>query len=41
MTAAQRLYERLGFRREPEHDWSPALGIDLLGYLLNLEAEGS
>ena len=23
MTSAQRLYERLGFRRDPDHDWSP------------------
>jgi ribosomal protein S18 acetylase RimI-like enzyme len=41
MTAAQRLYERLGFRREPEHDWSPAPGIDLLGYVLDIEAEAN
>jgi ribosomal protein S18 acetylase RimI-like enzyme len=32
MTAAQRLYERLGFTRLPEHDWSPVPGIDLLVY---------
>lgn len=36
MTSAQRLYERLGFRRDPDHDWSPALGILLLGYVLDL-----
>jgi ribosomal protein S18 acetylase RimI-like enzyme len=32
MTAAQRLYERLGFTRLPERDWSPVPGIDLLVY---------
>jgi ribosomal protein S18 acetylase RimI-like enzyme len=38
MTGAQRLYERLGFRRAPDHDWSPAPGIVLLGYVLDLDA---
>jgi ribosomal protein S18 acetylase RimI-like enzyme len=38
MTSAQRLYERLGFRRDPEHDWSPAPGLLLLGYVLELDA---
>ena len=32
MTAAQRLYERLGFTRLPERDWSPVPEIDLLVY---------
>ncbi len=32
MHAAHRLYERLGFRRAPGRDWSPAPGIDLLVY---------
>jgi ribosomal protein S18 acetylase RimI-like enzyme len=32
MTAAQRLYERLGFHRLPARDWSPVPGIDLLVY---------
>ena len=36
MTSAQRLYERLGFRRDPQHDWSPADGIVLLAYTLDL-----
>ena len=36
MTSAQRLYERLGFRRDPDHDWSPAPDIWLLGYVLDL-----
>jgi ribosomal protein S18 acetylase RimI-like enzyme len=36
MTTAQRLYERLGFRRDLDHDWSPAPGILLIGYVLDL-----
>ena len=34
MHAAHRLYERLGFRRDAERDWSPALGVELLAYVL-------
>lgn len=37
MASAQRLYERLGFRRDPEQDWSPAHGVQLLSYILELE----
>ncbi len=29
--------ERLGFRRDPEHDWSPAPRILLLSYVLDLD----
>ena len=36
MTGAQRLYERLGFTRLPERDWSPVPGIDLLVYSRDL-----
>ncbi len=36
MTAAHRLYERLGFTRLPERDWSPMPGVDLLVYALDL-----
>ncbi|MGH9223258.1 MAG: GNAT family N-acetyltransferase [Acidimicrobiales bacterium] len=36
MTAARRLYERLGFARAPERDWVPEPGVHLLGYLLAL-----
>ena len=36
MTTAQRLYERLGFPRLPERDWSPRPGIDLLVYAVDL-----
>jgi ribosomal protein S18 acetylase RimI-like enzyme len=32
MHAAHRLYERLGFVRTPELDWSPVPGVDLLTY---------
>lgn len=35
-TQAHRLYERLGFRRTPDLDWSPVAGVDLLGYRLDL-----
>lgn len=33
---AQRIYARFGFRRTPEKDWSPAPGVDLLGFRLDL-----
>jgi ribosomal protein S18 acetylase RimI-like enzyme len=36
MTAAHRLYERLGFHRLPERDWSAAPGVDLLVYARQL-----
>lgn len=36
MTAAHRLYERLGFRRLPERDWSPLPGVDLRVYAREL-----
>jgi ribosomal protein S18 acetylase RimI-like enzyme len=36
MRAAHRLYERLGFRRLPERDWSPLPGVDLMAYGLEL-----
>jgi ribosomal protein S18 acetylase RimI-like enzyme len=35
-TAAHRIYERLGFRRTPDLDWSPADGISLLAFRLEL-----
>jgi hypothetical protein len=38
MKTAQRLYERLGFVRDPLHDWSPAPGIQLCAYVLDLGA---
>jgi ribosomal protein S18 acetylase RimI-like enzyme len=36
MTTAHRLYERLGFTRLPERDWTPVPGIDLLVYAREL-----
>lgn len=32
MTAAHRVYERLGFERVPERDWSPAPDVRLLAF---------
>ena len=37
MTAAGRLYERLGFVRTPDLDWSPEPGVRLITYELVLE----
>jgi ribosomal protein S18 acetylase RimI-like enzyme len=34
MRAAHRIYERTGFRRAPERDWSPVPGVDLLAFAL-------
>lgn len=36
MTDAHRLYERVGFTRTPDLDWSPAPGVALLAYFLPL-----
>ena len=36
MTAAHRLYGRLGFGRLPERDWSPLPGVDLMVYARDL-----
>jgi ribosomal protein S18 acetylase RimI-like enzyme len=36
MRAAHRLYERIGFRRLPDRDWSPRPGVQLLAYCLEL-----
>ena len=36
MTAAHRIYERLGFVRTPERDWEPVPGLRLLTYELLL-----
>ena len=38
MTAAHRLYEKLGFRRAPERDWEFEPGRQLLGYEHDLSA---
>jgi len=37
MVAARELYERLGFVRLPERDWSPLDGVDLIAFRLSLE----
>lgn len=36
MHSAHALYERLGFRRTPDRDWSPRPGVDCLTYALEL-----
>jgi ribosomal protein S18 acetylase RimI-like enzyme len=36
MRAAHRIYDRLGFRRAPDRDWSPVRGVDLLAFALEL-----
>lgn len=35
-TTARQLYERLGFVRLPERDWTPAPGVDLVAFSLDL-----
>ncbi len=35
-TTAQRLYERIGFRRVPERDFEPVPGVTLWAYVLDL-----
>jgi ribosomal protein S18 acetylase RimI-like enzyme len=37
MRAAHRLYDRLGFTRVPERDWSPVAGVQLLAFELPLD----
>jgi ribosomal protein S18 acetylase RimI-like enzyme len=36
MRVAHRIYERLGFVRTPDRDWTPVPGVKLMGYLLPL-----
>jgi hypothetical protein len=36
MRTAHRIYEKLGFRRDPERDWTPMPGVDLLAFVLDL-----
>jgi ribosomal protein S18 acetylase RimI-like enzyme len=36
MRAAHRIYERHGFTRAPERDWSPVPGVDLIAFTLQL-----
>jgi GNAT superfamily N-acetyltransferase len=37
MRAAHRIYERAGFVRDPDRDWSPVPGVDLITYRLDLD----
>jgi ribosomal protein S18 acetylase RimI-like enzyme len=39
MRAAHRVYERAGFRRAPERDWSPRPGVDLLAFSFTLKGD--
>jgi ribosomal protein S18 acetylase RimI-like enzyme len=39
MTSAHRVYERLGFTRVPEDDWSPQPGVLLLAYVMTFASE--
>jgi GNAT superfamily N-acetyltransferase len=39
MKAAHQLYEKLGFVRDPDLDWWPTPGIELLGYRMHLDPE--
>ena len=32
MTAAHRIYGRLGYERDPMRDWSPVAGVELLAF---------
>jgi len=38
MEPAHRVYQRLGFTRDPASDWSPVPGVDLVAFRLDLEA---
>ncbi|MGY6500550.1 MAG: GNAT family N-acetyltransferase [Acidimicrobiales bacterium] len=39
MVSAHRLYERMGFVRDPNLDWWPTPGMELLGYRMHLTPE--
>lgn len=36
MVVAQRMYERMGFQRQPDDDFQPVPGVTVLGYQLDL-----
>ena len=36
MSSAHRIYERLGYRRVPERDWSPQPGVHLIAFAKDL-----
>jgi ribosomal protein S18 acetylase RimI-like enzyme len=39
MRTAHRIYERAGFVRDPERDWSPLPGVDLISYRVDLSEQ--
>lgn len=39
MTTAHRMYDRMGFRRDPARDWTPVPGVDLAVYVADLIRE--
>jgi GNAT superfamily N-acetyltransferase len=39
MTAAHRIYERMGFVRAPDRDWEPLPGLTLVAFVLPLQSE--
>jgi hypothetical protein len=39
MKTAQRMYQRAGFLRLPDRDWSPVEGVNLLAYGLPLPGD--
>lgn len=41
MESAQRMYEKMGFVRTPDHDWAPAPGLTLLTYALSFHDAGT
>jgi GNAT superfamily N-acetyltransferase len=41
MLAAHRIYERLGFTRDPGRDWEPVPGLRLIAYELALQGPGA
>ena len=38
MRAAHRIYERVGFERAPERDWSPVPGVELLAFAIPFDS---
>jgi predicted N-acetyltransferase YhbS len=41
MSAARHMYEKMGFKRAPEHDFHPVAGLTILGYRLDLTTESN
>jgi len=39
MKSAHRIYERFGFTRAPDRDWSPVRDLELLVYVLDLDRD--